>query len=258
MGIAPARAGQQAEIAYSLKGIYDIRLSDIRFAKLGLELEQTATSYDIICDVAITGLLKFFTKHSSHTTVSASGKDFVYPSRSYESKYKTRKKSRHVKMLYENGQTKKETSIPPVNTAKRKQPTPEQRKDHYDPLSFLIKMRQEVIGTLKENNKGFMLKVFDGRRLTGAQFTIIGEKTISYKGKERSVIAVKIKRSLISGYTQKEYKTHSSKEKPLTVYFSNDERFIPLKLETNFWFSTLSATLAKECRTGESCLFGLK
>ena len=59
-----------------------------------------------------------------------------------------------------------------------------------------------------------------------------------------------------TGFTDSELAEYNKNEPPLTVYFSDDDRLMPLRLETSFWLGMLSATLAKECRTGESCLLG--
>ncbi len=54
------------------------------------------------------------------------------------------------------------------------------KKDAADPLSFILRMRQALYEARKKRIKStFSINVYDGRRLTQADFTIKGKKTIS-------------------------------------------------------------------------------
>lgn len=245
-------------IPINFKGIYDINLGEVRFARMGLEIEQDSDHYAITGDIASTGIVKLFANHKSHTTVDASGKQFFYPVRVYESNYSTRKKKKYVKLEYNNGSAVKETLVPPENRAKRPEVSQQLKKGSYDPLSFIVAMRQQVAKALASGKNDFVIDAYDGRRLNRAHFTMGEKKTLRLNDKKIPVIAVSVKRELVAGFTDSELEDYDKNEPPLTVYFSNDERLIPIRLETSFWLGTLSATLAKECRTGESCLLGIK
>jgi len=257
--IAPG-AGFAAEpvIPFTFHGLYEVNLGNIRFAKMGLEIEQQSDYYKVKGDIKVTGIVKMFTQHSSHTTVDGSGDNFNYPARAYETRYRTKKKHKYVKLIYESNTVKTEVLEPPENPAKRPVVPNTLKKNSYDPLSFILKMRMEIISALKSNKKDFSLNVYDGRRLTKANFNIIGRKAIRLDGKKTDVVIATVKRELTAGFTESEREDYSAYEPVITIYFSDDARFIPLKFETSFWLGTLSATLIKECRTGESCLLGIK
>ncbi len=257
LAAAPALAEQQIPIDF--KGVYEFGLGGIPLGRMGLEANQNAGHYSGTCDLMSTGLLKLFVEHKSHTTVYASGKDFSYSDIEYETHYSTRKKAKYVKLTYKNGKLAGEELIPPENYDKRPRVPMEQKEHASDPLSFLVNMRMALIAALKDNRREFTFTVFDGRRLTEANFEIKETpRMIRRNDKKIAVVSVSLTRKLLAGYTKSELAKQDLHEPPLYIYFSRDERLIPLAMETTAWFGTLTAHLVKECRTGESCLLGIR
>lgn len=250
--------GADALTPLNFKGIYEFSYAGMPLGKAGFEAEQSATGYDMTADVVTTGLVKLFTKHSSHTTVSAEGAAYSYPNITYESRYRTRKKARSAKLVYKKGVLAEEQALPPESRDRRPEVPAELKKNAHDLLTVNLKMRQGLWDAVKSAKPSFSLKAYDGRRLTQLDLTVEGKRTILYNGKKTPVIAMSARRKLLAGYTESERKDYDPKEPTLYIYYSDDARFIPLKLEVTFLFDKLSATLAKECRTGESCLFGIK
>lgn len=251
-------AAEEPTSSLEFKGIYDVGLGKVRFARVGLEMEQTPKSYGITSDIIITGILKWFTKHQSHTTSEGTGSNFAYTERSYESNYFTKKKHKNVKMVYAKGRLPDITLLPPEPPGNRSEIKKELLLNHFDPLLAILKMREQLRKTLQEEQDSFMLDVFDGRRMYRANFSIVGKKELLFNDKKTPVIVTSLRRELKGGFTKSELKKYDPKEPSLTVYFTDDERMMPIRVETHFWFGQISATLVKECRTGESCLFGLK
>ena len=241
----------------NFKGYYEFYYGGLRFGKMGIELEQAPASYAISSDIATTGLVKFLVPHQSHTTVDGRGKDFRYSNVAYESNYQTRNKKKYVKMDYANG-VPTETLVPPENPKKRPPVPLAYKKDSADPLSFLLQTRQVLHDTLEAGGKEFAIKYYDGRRLTLVKMAIEGHKTIAYGTSQVDTIRISMRRQLLAGHTPSEIEDFSPKEPVIYAHFSNDSRFMPLQLEVKPWYGTLTAELVKECRTGESCLFGLK
>ncbi|MBY0408473.1 MAG: DUF3108 domain-containing protein, partial [Rickettsiales bacterium] len=61
---------------------------------------------------------------------------------------------------------------------------------------------------------------------------------------------------LLEGYTPSELAdAQGKKEPPLHVYFTPDERMLPLMFEAKLWLGSVRATFAKECTTAEACAF---
>lgn len=240
----------------NLRGVYEFTFGGISIGRMGIEAEQNAAHYAVAADVMTTGLLKVFVKHSSHTTVDASGADFSYPDREYETHYQTKKKPKEVRMTYKDGKIVKEEALP-VDTDRPA--VPENVKNHAaDPLTFLLRMRQSLHEAMGQKKNAFTLNVYDGRRLTEVNFTLKGKKTITYGNRPLPTIVLAVRRRLVAGFTESELKKHDPDEPTLYVYVTDDARLIPVVLETTVMFTRMAAVLAKECRTGESCLLGIK
>ncbi len=252
----PSEAASTKDLSF--RGYYKCTFSGINFAKLGIHAEQDSHSYAVTSDITLTGIAKLFTKHSSHTTVDASGKNYVYSSSEYESNYKTKNKKRYVKITYKGEKFGKETLDPPENPAKRTPVPIEEKNESYDPLSGLLSARAQLIDALENGNKTFSLNIYDGRRLTQVDFTILGERVIRMDDRKVPVITVQAKRTLLAGFTNSELADHDPKEAPLLIHFSNDETLFPVRLEAHLMFGSIVADLHKTCSTQESCLLGIK
>lgn len=242
----------------AFRGYYKCSFSGIPFAKAGIHTEQNAQNYSATADIILTGVVSLFTSHSSHTTVDGSGKDYAYSTSEYETNYKTKKKKRYVKINYKGEKFDQETLIPPESPTKRTPVSTEQKHGSFDPLSALLKARMLLINALEKGEKTFRLNVYDGRRLTQVDFTLLSTRTIRMEGKKVPVVAVQAKRTLLAGFTKSELADHDPKEPPMIMYFSNDEKLFPVRLETNLSFGTLTADLYKTCNAQESCLLGNK
>lgn len=245
--------GVKAPESFAFKGYYEFGFAGLRFGKLGFEAEQTPQSYSAIADVASSGVLKLFVRHSSHSTVDATA-----TTRAYESHYQTRKKKRHVKLVMEDGKLIEEVLVPSEDGKRRPLVDQALKEAALDPLSFALAMRTRVSEALQTGDKEFTLHVFDGRRLTEANFTVKGPKVLKLDKQKYSVIAVEVRRKLVAGFTDSELADYDPKEPTLTIYFSNDDRLIPMRLEAPLLVGTLYANLVKQCRSGESCLLGHK
>lgn len=253
----PAFAGESLT-PVNFKGVYEFALSGVRFGKMGIEAEQSPDHYAMTCDIATTGLLKLFVQHSSHTTVDGAGQDFLYPDSIYETRYQTKKKAKYVKMVRQGGALIEEKLVPPETFETRPRVPAELKNDAVDPLSFLPMMRRELWAAAQQGKNAFSLNAYDGRRLTQVNFAIEGKKTIFHRGAEQPVIVVTARRKQITGFTDSEIRDFNPKEPLLYIYVSDDARLLPLKLEARLWMSPVTATLVKECRTGESCLLGIQ
>lgn len=255
--IQPSQAASYSrDLAF--RGYYKCSFSGIPFAKVGFHAEQDSHSYSATSDILLTGVVSLFTSHSSHSTVDGSGKDYAYSASEYETNYKTKKKKRYVKINYKGETFAQETLVPPENPAKRTPVPAEEKHGSYDPLSALLKARMLLINALEKGEKTFTLNVYDGRRLTKVDFTLLSTRTIRMGGKKVPIVAVQAKRTLLAGFTKSELADHDPKEPPMIMYFSNDEKLFPVRLQANLSFGTLTADLEKTCSAQESCLLGNK
>lgn len=252
----PARAADPS-ISLDFKGVYEFGMPGLPIGKMGIEAQQNAKSYSVTSDIILSSLVKLFVQHTSHTSVDATGQDFKYSDEVYETHYQTKKKKKYVKLVYKAGKMVEQTLEPP--DPKRPKVPAELSNQAADPLSFILRMREQIAAAQAQKKDHFNINVFDGRRLYETNLTIDKDThNIVYKNQKTPVILVSVQRKLLSGFTPSELADADPHEPPLYIYFSKDARLIPLRLEVNTWFGLLYAQLAKECHTGESCLFGLK
>lgn len=238
---------------FDFKAGYDFTLGGVVFGRMGIEAEQKAMQYDIAADIATTGIARLFARHSSHTTVSAHGSD-----RDYRTDYRTRKKKKSVEMTTRGGKVTKVVVTPPEPPEKRPPVATAMASAAYDPLSFLMEIRRRLHRALEENRENFSLNLYDGRRLTKASFAVLGRRQILLHGKKTRVVTVGLRRTPLAGFNKSELAEIDSNEPTVYLHFSDDGRLMPLMAETTLWFGPLAATLTKECRTGESCLLGIR
>lgn len=236
---------------------YEADFSGINFGKIGIEIDEQADKANITCDITSSGIVALFVKHSSHTTLAATGSNFTYPDRTYESHYHTRKKYRFVKLVYKNGKIISSTIEPPEDPAKRPAVPEADINKAYDLMAFLLQLRSEVSNAKKTGNKDFILNAYDGRRLTRADFKVLGERSIKINGVKQKTFAVSARRKQLAGFTKGEIEDYDPNEPSMTIYFSDDEKLIPLRMEAPFLFQKVSATLVKTCGKDESCLLGI-
>ena len=241
----------------NFKGIYEFRFAGLPLGRMGGEVEQAADHYSIATDVTLVGVVKMFVQHTSHTAAEGSGHDFTYPDIVYEARYQTRKKKHYVKLVYKNGGLHHEQQIPPDPPGKRPPVPAAMLKDSADPISIIIRARQALWEALHTGAKAFSINLYDGNRLTQIDFTIVGNDDVRYGNKMISTIKVALHRKQLAGFTKSELKEYDPREPTAYLYFSKDE-LIPVRAETRFLFSAVTAVLVKRCLPSESCLLGIK
>jgi len=141
---------------------------------------------------------------------------------------------------------------------KRPPVPPELKNKAYDPLSLSLALRHALWQATKTGKNDFSLMLFDGRRLTEINASVAGKKTILMGENKVSAIKLAVRRKILAGFTESEKADVDPNEPTLWMYYSDDDRLVPLKIEMGFLFGKIIGTLVKECRTGESCLLGIK
>jgi hypothetical protein len=240
------------------KGIYELSFAGLPFGKMGAELEEKPDYYSVTTDVTFTGLLKLIVQHMSHSNAQGAGRNFLYPDIVYETHYQTKKKKHYIKLTYTGGVLSKEEQVPPDPPGKRPEVPMDMKKDAADPVSIILKARKLLWEARKKGVNNFSSKLYDGNRLMQVDFTIVGDANINYGNKSVPVIKVSARRTLLSGYTKSELSDYNPNEPPCYFFFTDDERLLPIKAQTMFLMSQVSAMLVKECLPDESCLLGLK
>lgn len=235
----------EPKLPLTFKGYYIFTFSTIPFGRLEVSFNQTATQYDATADVGITGIAKLFVRHESHTTSKGSGRDFNYSNMEYESNYFTNKKKKYAHFIKKDGVITRDEVRPPDNRAIRPAVPLEMKSVAYDPLSLGLALRVKLAELLEKQAEQFTLDFYDGRRLTRAYVNYEGESTIRLYGEKIPVYMISAKRDPLAGFTKKDLERAAEPEPPLTIYFTQDT-LIPIRLEVEFPYGLVAATLTQE------------
>jgi hypothetical protein len=255
LAVMPTHAAESLS-PLNFKGLYEFRLGGLLVGRLGIEAEESKSGYAITADVKSAGVASIFSKHSSHTEVD--GTSGAHPDITYKTDYRTKKKKRSVKLVYKGGEITKEEVVPPDNRATRPAVAAYLKNSAYDPLTLNLKLRRAVWEASRSDKRDFAMTTYDGRRLTKIKGTVEKRTIRDANNRKQPVIVATVRRELLAGFTKSEIEDYDPEEPSLFIYYSNDERFVPVKAEIPFLFGTLTGKLAKQCATGESCLLGNK
>lgn len=151
-----------------------------------------------------------------------------------------------------------ETQLPPDDHATRPVVPAGMLKNAVDPLSLIIQVREKLREKMADHQSVFSINIYDGNRLSEADFTIVGAQQIFYGQRRVPVIEVTGRRKPLAGFTKKEMGDFTTSQPTLYIYFSDDTQLMPLKLQMAMPFGLLTATLIKQCIGNESCLLGIQ
>lgn len=238
---APAAAQSLAPL--DISGTYLFSMAGVPFGSMDFSATQNANNYDASADIHTTGLVRVFVQHDSHTTSKGAGANFTYPDSTYESDYQTRKKKKYVKMVRKHNKIAEETITPPDDRNVRPAVEEALKNEAFNPLAYALELRGKMAQCIAANCESFNFNFFDGRRLTQGTFTPQGTKVIRIGGQKYPTYYVIAKRKPLAGFTAKELKGIPADEPPLAIYFSQDEKLLPVKLDYPMAFGTASAVL---------------
>ena len=225
-------------------GLYNFDFGSIPLGRLALSIDETDSGYNERLLITSAGVINLFTHHVSDTVARGKRDTTHYFPRYYESYYKTKNKPRHIKLEFsKKGAVTTEINEPPEDRNDRLE-VPHSLKDGaYDPLTGLLVLRSGA----RE------LKAFDAKRLYKVYSGNCKADTIFIEKKWQEASYCTLSRTPLSGLTRKESKEYNEGEPPLSLYFSTDERRIPLAMSMPVLFGTIHGTLIRECTKWKDC-----
>jgi hypothetical protein len=114
-----------------------------------------------------------------------------------------------------------------------------------DPVTAAYIVRQNIRDGMEIGNRVTTVKLYDGARLADFMFKVVSPARVEAMDKFYDAINVVVSRAPILGYTPKELKKFKEGDPTVHVYFSADERMLPLKAEMQVTLGKLSATLVE-------------
>jgi hypothetical protein len=228
---------------------YEFDWNGIALGRVTVGIHETATDYAMHAVVDSKGIVSLFASHHSDTTVKGRRANGRYVASVYETRYNTRKKFRHVKIVYdEAGRVKEQVMEPPDPDS----PVTQADKDHAsDLLTTVLRIRRELSLAWQAKKTRYDFDMYDGRRIAHLHFAVVGESTRRVNGKPYSVLAVMGTRTPGPGYSEKD-RARMKDEPGMMIYFSNDAKLMPLAIEIHY-LGNVRGDLSLECKSFEEC-----
>lgn len=223
-------------------GQYSFNWAGFKLGKLALSIEEKSGAYSVRLGVTSAGVVNLFTRHESDTVATGKITATRYLPQFYESYYKTKKKPRHIKLVFDaEGRITEELNEPPENRAIRPEVPHEKKDGSYDPLTGFLALRSGLNP----------LTAFDAKRLYEVKAEDKGTGTLS--GVDVPVKHYVLSRTPLAGLTEKEKKEYKEGEPPLDLYISDDNRAIPVYMTMPVFMGSVKGRLVKECKTWDEC-----
>lgn len=225
-------------------GQYYFSWAGIKLGKLELSIDEKADAYALHLGVTSAGIVNLFTHHISDTTVVGKRHDGRYCPIRYESRYQTKKKPRHILLVFDpKRHITEELNEPPENRAIRPEVPAELKDGSYDPLSGLMALRQGISP----------LTAFDAKRLYQVKAEEKEHSSLTVMEKTQPVIHYILTRTPLGGMTAKETEEYKAGEPPLHLFISDDEKRVPVLVQMPVLMGNVKGTLIKECSTWDEC-----
>lgn len=234
-------------------GYFVFDWSGMPLGDIVLDAQEEAGAYHMQSKVHTQGLARLFTRHKSITQVNGEHKSQYRPVH-YESDYKIGSKQKYIRLEFNaDGSIREEESNPPPNPGAREEVPVEEKTGALDPLSLLMGVRENLWKTMREGGRRFSLRMYDGKRLTQVGVNILGDAMIKLGEESVHTIRVALSRTPLYGYKEKEVREIVDGDPPLIIYFSQDARMMPVALELEIYYGTLSGQFVRECDSVTAC-----
>lgn len=220
---------------------YDFSWMGMGFGAMDLNAHESAGRYEATMTIRSTGLAQLFSPLSGKIEVNAGP-----GGRLYEAFTTSGSKKNHYKLAWDGAGNLTERIVEPAeDPGHRPDVPPELARGVNDPLSFLLNLRQDLSAARDKGEAHFATRIFDTKRVTEAVFTIEGRETIEWQGEKVPVIHCIGRRVPLAGFTEKEKKRVAKGEPPLHVFFSDDEKLLPIRMHFDAFLGRVKAEMAR-------------
>jgi hypothetical protein len=240
---ASAQVPTLAPLNHDLR--YDIYWNSLPLGRVRIKVTETKTSYSIDFDAKTRGIARMFDDTKSETKITGHIADGRYIPISYDTHTKDGQK--HTTIAYAEDGTIVARDRKPMDNPKWRPIVPlEEANTAADPGTAFLRLRREMHRNMTLNIRSNSQRAYDGARLTGYNVDVVSRASLDIMGKHTNAINTVVKRVLVNGYTAKEIKKQKKEGDPTThLYFSADERMIPLQVDIDTGFGTLSVKLTE-------------
>lgn len=226
---------------------YVVKWNGITIGRVILAVTENKNTFYASIDTKTRGIVDIFSPLRSVVTVDGviteSGD---YLPTLYQSRSHSDEGGRTAKLTYDESGTLTERIREPLDDPNWRPEVPlEELVDVADPITAFLRLRRELFGNLKAKVKDTKVKTYDGRRLAEFKIRAINPGTKMIHGEVTKMINTVAFRRPINGYTPKELAKYDKGDPTVHVYFSHDFTLMPLAIEFDVTFGSISAVLEK-------------
>jgi hypothetical protein len=242
----PAHAAEPPQLEL-LKGEYKYRISwnGIKIGRVSLFFEETPEHYRVLVDTKTSGIVRMF--HPLKSTTIGEGRKIegrYVPEFYHANSDSDDGKGRTAKLYFDPEGNVERREVNPLDDPNWRPVVPlSELTGALDPVSTFFVMRQEISANIVRDIRTTRVHVYDGRRLAEISVRAVNAGTKRIHDKVTPMLNTVITRKPINGYTPKELKKFEAGDPVLHLYFSRDNRFVPIAAEAYLRFGTIAATL---------------
>lgn len=241
-----AYAEQKSLEPFVLNAKYNVSWNGITLGRIRVHATENATSYKISVDTKTKGMGVMFS--SEKRIAIAEGKrsnNGSYSTTKYESSPMDGAEGRRTTLLYdEHGKLGSITRMPAEDPNWRPEVSKKESDQAVDSATAGLVLRRELYAELAKGKTDVSAKTYDGARLATMRIQALKQEArVQIMGNYVPAINTIVTRQPINGYTPKEIKKFNAGDPEIHLYFSSDEKFIPLLATVDTSFGKLSATL---------------
>lgn len=235
-------------------GVYSVTWNNLPVGYLIMDAQETASTYKVDVNTRATGALKLATKHSSTLTAQGIKREGKYLPQHFGTVFNLRGESRTIDLAYDkDGRLISETNNPPEPEWKRPPVPQELKADAIDPMTLFYAHRPLIHKAIRNGEREFTLRYYEGRRLTDLYYTVGEVEQVQIGKHSVPLLRVSVLRKPIAGYKEKELKKMAKKDYLLELYLTTDGRYMPQKFVVDAALGTFYATYKQACPSVDAC-----
>lgn len=244
---ATAQVPELTPLTYKMR--YEVTWNGIALGRVRIETKEDKFGYRMSVDSKTRGILNLFDPQRG--VIIASGKVTErgeYLPHSYASRALS-EEGRRTTIRYDKEGTIISRERTPPDDPKRRPVVPlADANTGRDPLTAFYMLRKTMHRNIAFNVRDTVMRTYDGARLADFTFSVISRARVEPMNdgdKYVNAINTIVTRKPLAGYKDKELAKHAKGDPSIHIYFSADEKFIPLMLDIDLPLGTLNIKLVE-------------
>jgi hypothetical protein len=241
---AYAQVPQLAPLNYQMK--YDVTWGGLSMGRVRVTISEDEFGYKMSVDTKTKGIARLFDNTKSIIETRGRVTDGAYTPQRYESSTVDSEDGRTTKIIYESdGSIRSRDRNPPDDPNRRPVVPLEQANRGVDPLTAFLKLRQKMRDNMERNIRDTSVRTYDGARLGDLTLKVVSRASLENMDQHVNAINTVLTRQPIAGYKDKEITKYEKGDPLIHVYYSADDRFIPLQIEIKLSLGTVVLKLSE-------------